>query len=96
MRLTTQEAEIIRKTVHKLDPSARIFLHGSRSDPKLRGGDIDLVVHSAALGFSEKISLLAKLKEKLGDQKIDLVLLDPAHAQSDPFWQSIAAHAKEL
>jgi hypothetical protein len=71
-------------------------LHGSRTDPKLRGGDIDLVVHSSTLEFSDKISLIAELKEKLGDQKIDLTLISPDQLPTDPFWLSISAHALEI
>ncbi|WP_208599049.1 nucleotidyltransferase domain-containing protein [Desulfonatronum thioautotrophicum] len=46
MRLHPDQIESIREVVLTRDPTARIFLFGSRLDDKQRGGDVDLLVLS--------------------------------------------------
>jgi len=53
-------------------------------------------VISERLEFRDKITLLADLKEKLGEQQIDLTLATGEKAMSDPFIQSIRFSAIEL
>lgn len=74
MRLTDIERNLILKTIRSWDPDSKIFLYGSRLDDQLKGGDIDLLVLSQTLSFSDKISILTELKDQLGEQKIDLLL----------------------
>lgn len=53
-----------------------IYLFGSRVDEAQKGGDIDLYIipaeHQALL--KKKIRFLARLKQKIGEQKIDVVI----------------------
>ena len=74
MRLTEQEQTTIKQVIHHYDPQARALLFGSRTDPDKKGGDIDLLVISAKLGFTDKLNILADLHGQLGEQKIDLLL----------------------
>ncbi|XSG85250.1 MAG: nucleotidyltransferase domain-containing protein [Methylohalobius sp. ZOD2] len=61
--------------------SSRVFLFGSRLDDAARGGDIDLYVEvdyilpNRAAAASR---LIAELQRVLGDQSIDVVLVDPS------------------
>ena len=74
MRLTHQEQQQIRQAIQHYDPQAQVYLFGSRTDPDKKGGDIDLLVISAILNFTDKLNILADLHGQLGEQKIDLLL----------------------
>ncbi|MCK6604163.1 MAG: hypothetical protein L6Q59_04630 [Ignavibacteriaceae bacterium] len=52
------------------------MLFGSRVDDNKRGGDIDLYIETNLTQgvIEKKINLLVKLKDQLGDQKIDIVI----------------------
>jgi len=82
MRLSKTEIEAIRGTVLGLDDQARICLFGSRADDHKRGGDIDLLILSEKLSESDRGTIRLRLHEKLGEQKIDIII---AHDLSDPF-----------
>jgi predicted nucleotidyltransferase len=76
MRLSTIERKTIKDTTHKVfGENAQVFLFGSRVDDTKKGGDIDLfiVTDNKTDLFQKKILFLAKLKQALGEQKIDLV-----------------------
>ena len=74
MRLTPQERAEITRSIAAHDPSAAIYLFGSRVDDQARGGDLDLLVLSKAIKLMDKLDILAELHRTLGDQKIDLVV----------------------
>ena len=67
-----------------MDPKAAIYLFGSRVDDSKKGGDIDLLVLSGLLGFSDKRRIKVRLYELMGEQKIDLIITDDT---SKPFVQ---------
>ena len=92
MRLTKQEQAIIKRVIQSYDAGAQVLLFGSRTDDHARGGDIDLLVITRTLGFSDKLNILADLHQQLGEQKIDLLLDDG----SGTFTQSILPGAIEL
>jgi predicted nucleotidyltransferase len=94
MRISEREKNTIVSLVKEKDPSAKIYLYGSRIKEDLAGGDIDLLVISEKLAFKDKIDLLVDLKQQLGDQKIDLSIKSARDAKEDPFFQSI--QKKEL
>ena len=58
----------------RLDPSAEIYLYGSRVDDSARGGDIDLLVVSDRLGFRDVLRLRAAILDRIGWQQLDLVM----------------------
>jgi hypothetical protein len=55
-----------------------LWLFGSRADLSKKGGDIDLFIDSkmgnVAKILDAKIDFLGKLQDKIGEQKIDVVL----------------------
>jgi aminoglycoside 6'-N-acetyltransferase len=59
-------------------PKDRLWLFGSRADLSRKGGDIDLYVETYATTLNEAVDMKGKflydLKNKIGEQKIDLVL----------------------
>jgi len=76
VRLTEYELNAIKETFLDVFESGEIFLFGSRVDDAKRGGDIDLYISATkkeAL-VKRKIDFLVKLKRKIGEQKIDVVL----------------------
>jgi uncharacterized protein len=77
MRLSNEEIKVIKSVIEEFDPKAEVKLYGSRVDDAKKGGDIDLLIISNKITFSEKLSILIKLKENIGDQKIDLLIYDP-------------------
>ena len=74
MRLTPEAHATITRSVMGRDPSAIIYLFGSRADDSARGGDLDLLVLSTTIGLWERLDILADLHRTLGEQKIDLVV----------------------
>ncbi len=82
MRLTTAQAELIKRHARKVfGREAGVWLFGSRADDGLRGGDIDLLIESQVTisGRVAKICQLhAALQLALGEQKIDIIALDPS------------------
>jgi uncharacterized protein len=77
MRLNEKEISVIKSVVKEFDSKAEVKLYGSRVDDAKKGGDIDLLIISNKITFSEKLSILIKLKENIGDQKIDILIYDP-------------------
>jgi predicted nucleotidyltransferase len=76
MRLTKEEIEIIKQVFLELFESGEIYLFGSRVDDSKRGGDIDLFIKTDNKEkiLDKKISFLSLLKQKIGDQKIDVIV----------------------
>jgi predicted nucleotidyltransferase len=76
MRLSPSEINAIRAEVQRVDPTAEVYLFGSRADDTARGGDIDLWVRSSRISFADELSLLTRIKDRIGCQKIDLIVND--------------------
>ena len=76
MRLTDYEIESIKKVFEESFGNGKIYLFGSRVDDTQKGGDIDLYIQTRDRNdiMIKKIQFLARLKEKIGDQKIDVVM----------------------
>ncbi len=84
MRLTQYQITSIKDVAANVFGStAQVYLFGSRIDDERRGGDIDLYVEGAPenleLQSQSKLHFLVQLKQKIGEQRID-VLLAPTHA----------------
>lgn len=78
MRLTLHQIEILKSTaIDVFGPQSSLLLFGSRVDDSLLGGDIDLYI----TGFNRpveqqldaKLLFLVKVKQKIGEQRIDLI-----------------------
>lgn len=68
MRLSTEQTRQITRTVSQLTGgSADVYLFGSRLDDTARGGDIDLLLESAApLGLIQRARIKMELEAQLG------------------------------
>ncbi|NOT13867.1 MAG: nucleotidyltransferase domain-containing protein [Methylococcaceae bacterium] len=76
MRLTEFEINAIKQSAYEtFGPKVEVFLFGSRVDDEKKGGDIDLyVIAQTGNDLSHKIKFLLALEQKIGEQKIDVVL----------------------
>lgn len=77
IRLTQKELDAIKDISKKVfGNGVRVWLFGSRVNPKAKGGDIDLYIEIPSMEnwLDKKLDFLVELKERIGDQKIDLVL----------------------
>jgi len=92
MRLTAQQAEAIRHAaVEVFGPDVELRLFGSRVDDDRRGGDIDLYVGTKE-GCVERLvraelDFLVKVKSRIGEQKIDLLLDYPSRRHRPPIFE---------
>jgi len=93
MRLTQDEQRALRETVavYVAGEAAQLLLYGSRVHDERRGGDIDLALRTsaplAARLRKQKIALLLALKQRLGDQRLDLSFISDEEAREDPFYR---------
>lgn len=82
MRLSRKTQKIIRDTVHEVfGVEATVKLFGSRIDDDARGGDIDLFVELPLITAEierKTMQLVARLQLRIGDQPIDVLVLDPS------------------
>ncbi|WP_457622337.1 nucleotidyltransferase domain-containing protein [Persephonella sp.] len=77
VRLSEEEIKAIKETAKEIfGGKTKVYLFGSRTDIHKKGGDIDLYIIPEKRNdlFDRKLKFLAKLKSKIGEQKIDLVL----------------------
>ncbi|MFV8836423.1 nucleotidyltransferase domain-containing protein [Aquisalimonas sp. APHAB1-3] len=81
MRLSDQAREIIRRTTQEVfGPDAEVLIFGSRVIDSVRGGDIDLLVRLPRVTEDTRrksLQLTARLQRRLGDQRIDVLVIDP-------------------
>ena len=70
------EISSIKKTFKDIFQSGDIYLFGSRVDDNAKGGDIDLYIvnHKITNRLEKKIDFLVLLKQRIGEQKIDLII----------------------
>lgn len=76
MRLTAFEINAIKQSAQEVFGSTvEVFLFGSRVDDTKKGGDIDLYINTQqGNDLNHKIKFLLLLEQKIGEQKIDVVL----------------------
>lgn len=79
MRLNKICQEAIKNTFLEIFGKGKIYLFGSRVNDAQKGGDIDLYIvpnHilSASSRLENKNKFLLKLKDKIGEQKIDVIV----------------------
>jgi len=81
MRLSEYEIECIKGVAsHHFGADVQVFLFGSRTNNRERGGDIDLFIrnpNSEQLKTPSKIDFITELIQLIGEQKIDVVLDNP-------------------
>lgn len=93
MRLTTQQIVVLKDSLKRLDPSAKLYLFGSRVDDQRKGGDIDLLIESKKLQPADVRRLRLDFYRHFGEQKIDIVLDD---GRTNAFVAKIRTQAVEL
>jgi predicted nucleotidyltransferase len=74
MRITEHQKNVIVEAVINIDPNAKIWLFGSRTDDSKKGGDIDIGILSLKVDVMEEIKIRQKICDKIGEQKIDIVV----------------------
>lgn len=74
MRITNRERQAIKDVITQLDPKAKVFLFGSRTDDNSRGGDIDLLILSGIISERNRREIRVSLFEQIGEQKLDIVI----------------------
>lgn len=80
MRLSTAELQSVRSILGALDPTGRIYLYGSRTDDKRRGGDIDVYLQ-ASRPIDLKTQLGTQYRLELAcDTRVDLLVKNPEQA----------------
>jgi predicted nucleotidyltransferase len=93
IRLTPIQIQSIKSCIFEVfGDKLKIYLFGSRTNPLLRGGDIDLFVYleNNCTTKLEKILLAkSKIEIKIGEQKIDLFVGTNEDLQSDTFLKII-------
>lgn len=80
MRLSMKTQEAIIYLFKKHFPGDKLYLFGSRVDPKKQGGDIDLLCEldgSPAELTKKKLAFLVELDQSIGEQQVDLILYRP-------------------
>jgi hypothetical protein len=74
-------SEIIKAFNECFEEKDKLWLFGSRTDMSKRGGDIDLYIEvfnfNAEKSNRQKFKFWSLLQDKLGEQKIDIILYDP-------------------
>lgn len=74
--------------------NAELRLFGSRANDQGKGGDIDLLLIVAdksvyqTVAF-QKVKILIEIQDKIGEQKIDLILATREDLMTDPFLKLI-------
>ena len=74
MRLSQKEISSIKNNILNFDQDAKIYLFGSRTNDKAKGGDIDVLVISDKIGFNEKTKIRTGIFKEIEEQKLDLVV----------------------
>ena len=86
MRLSEYEIESIKSLANRhFGKNVQVFLFGSRTRNQQRGGDIDLFIRNTngeQLKMRTKINFITDLILTIGEQKIDVVLENPATKNS--------------
>ena len=82
IRLTQHDIDIIKKAFQDtFQKGDHLWLFGSRVYPEKRGGDIDLYIEPRHYDdeqiFLSRKNFMHQLQNKLGEQKIDIVIKTP-------------------
>lgn len=92
MRISRNEATLLKDEIRAHVPDADVYLFGSRADDASRGGDIDvLVTGSRKLTLGEESDVRMAFCNKFGEQKIDIVSY--LRDEDSPFRRVAEEHA---
>jgi predicted nucleotidyltransferase len=93
MRLSTEYLHVFINAFADflpIDGNAELRLFGSRVHNDLKGGDIDLLLITETKTLAtqlkqKKPALFARIFSSIDEQKIDLLIIDTASLNDDPF-----------
>ncbi len=92
MRLNDAEVLGIIDAIESAIPEkeGELRLYGSRLDDNKKGGDIDLLLlmpneHLKQMFVEHKHIILRKIKDNIGERKIDLLICQQEDIEQDPF-----------
>ncbi|MEO5327907.1 MAG: nucleotidyltransferase domain-containing protein [Magnetococcus sp. THC-1_WYH] len=94
MRLTTQDLQAIEEAARDFfAPGSTVRLFGSRLDDQRRGGDIDLLIEPPTAMMphdqvAQRNGFLARLYRRLGEQKIDVLIVSAGEPDERPIIQT--------
>lgn len=89
MRLTQNEADIIKTNILKYIKDAKIVLFGSRVYDDKKGGDIDIFVETKqTITLKQKIEILTYFEIDGIDRKVDLIIKTP-NTKYQPIFDTI-------
>ena len=94
IRLTQKEVDTIKTSVLSIDPHAKVYLFGSRTDATKRGGDIDILILSKSIQRKDISRIRWYFFERFGEQKMDIVVDDGT--MHSPFVRMIMPQAIAL
>lgn len=95
MRITSNDVNAFVTVLSAyINDRAELRLYGSRLDDNKKGGDIDMLLLVGSdelkqLLLFNKPEIYVGIKQKIGDQKIDLLIETHVVAKNDPFIQII-------
>ena len=79
VRLSNFEIKTIKETAMEVfGEGAKVYIFGSRTDTKRKGGDIDILIKTEReVTLDQKLTFLARLELKGIERKVDLIVLSP-------------------
>jgi len=95
MRLTEKEKNVLISVVSEhASKNSELRLFGSRTDDSAKGGDIDLLLlvadeYTKKALTNHKIEILVKIKNLIGDQKIDMIIATSQGIAESAFLSSV-------
>ena len=91
MRLTPTEIQIIKDVIQQYSSEYEIYLHGSRLDDRLKGGDIDLFIILPDEIYKKMVMkkhyLEGALSFNLREQKVDVTLISQLSCATHEFFR---------
>jgi len=76
MRLSASEIQNLKNSTLAYDPAAKLYLFGSRTDAKQKGGDIDILIISREITRQQLREIRLNFFQQFGEQKLDIILDD--------------------
>lgn len=101
MRLSEQQISVIKSAVRRhFGTQADVRLFGSRTDDRARGGDIDLYIDSCLANADDamvaEVALWSELQQRLGEQRIDILVDYPTKRHRSPIYRVARERGKRL
>lgn len=96
MRLSIEEKQAILDSLYEVDKNAEVYLYGSRANDFQKGGDIDLIIISDKMGYSEKLDFKFNLFNRIEEQKVDIIISKREEIEKKIFLSHVFKNALKL